>query len=239
LKIFEKKMIIGSDFEVPIYDHRRGIYVSAIGLIGGTKKRPLSIGNGCFRQEDNVSAEFNIPPVNNVKDFKKFISYCLEQGEAIIQKINTDYRFDITSSARYPMGELGDMKAWEFGCEPAICAYDKSIVISSETEDTLRTFGFHIHINADQNPYELVKKLDYFLGLPSLTMDPDDERRRLYGKAGECRVKEYGVEYRVLGSYMLNFQDFVWEKIEEAIKSKLKIKDAVREKINSSIRVTA
>lgn len=233
---------IGSDFELPIYNYETGTFVSAIGLIGGTKHEPLSIGNGCFRQEDNVAAEFNIPPVYNLKDFKSYIAYCIEQGEAIIQKINRAYRFDILSSAYYPEEELQTSAAWEFGCEPSVCAYDEEIYAPSAPENFLRTFGFHIHIGSKQDPFKLIKKLDYFLGLPSLDMDPDKERRSIYGRAGDCRIKSYGVEYRVLGSFMLNHLDFVWEKVHEAIKSDKEVNNEIKEIINgqvSNVRIAA
>ncbi len=50
---------------------------------------------------------------------------------------------------------------------------------------------------------QLVKQLDYFLGIPSLLLDKDEERRHLYGKAGAFRPKPYGVEYRVLSNFWL------------------------------------
>lgn len=232
-------MKIGSDFELPIYNHMTGEYVSGIGLVGGTKSDPLSIGNRCYRQEDNVAAEFNIPPVTSLSDFKYYINYCIEQGEAILQRLNKGYRFDVVSSAYYPETELDNPKAWEFGCEPSICAYDGEIYAPSAPESTLRTFGFHIHISTNQDAFDVIKRMDYFLGVPSLEKDPDTERRSIYGRAGDCRIKDYGVEYRVLGSYMLNHLDFVWEATREALKSRIKVKNDIREKINSGIRVSS
>ncbi len=54
---------------------------------------------------------------------------------------------------------------------------------------------------------EAIKMLDLYLGLPSVLFDRDDTsilRRTLYGKAGEFRPTEYGIEYRVLGPYVAN-----------------------------------
>ena len=34
--------------------------------------------------------------------------------------------------------------------------------------------------------------MDLFLGVPSILIDPDTERRKMYGKAGDYRLKEYG-----------------------------------------------
>jgi hypothetical protein len=47
----------------------------------------------------------------------------------------------------------------------------------------------------------IVKACDLLLGVPSVLIEPKNNRRELYGKAGECRFKPYGVEYRVLSGY--------------------------------------
>jgi len=47
---------VGSDFEMFICD-KDGNLISGVGLIGGTKEEPLSIGERCYRQEDNVMGE--------------------------------------------------------------------------------------------------------------------------------------------------------------------------------------
>ena len=67
---------------------------------------------------------------------------------------------------------------------------------------------FHIHIGYD-NPtvpesLRMIKLLDVFLGIPSVIIDPDKERRKLYGKAGAFRLTKYGFEYRTLSSYMMS-----------------------------------
>lgn len=59
-----------------------------------------------------------------------------------------------------------------------------------------------------------------YLGIPSVVMDPDTKRRTLYGKAGDFRLKAYGVEYRTLSSYFISSQEtleFVWNGIMKAI----------------------
>src|SRR3546814_15106496 len=53
------------------------------------------------------------------------------------------------------------------------------------------------------NCSDLVKQLDWYLGLWSLGKDKDKVRRSLYGKAGACRIKPYGVEYHVLSNFWI------------------------------------
>ena len=50
----------------------------------------------------------------------------------------------------------------------------------------------------------MIKLLDVFLGVPSVIIDPDKERRKLYGRAGAFRLTKYGFEYRTLSSYMMS-----------------------------------
>lgn len=69
----------------------------------------------------------------------------------------------------------------------------------------------HIHISYT-NPsvstsLKLAKLCDYFLGLPSLFIDKDTERRKMYGKAGAIRLKNWGFEYRVLSNFWLKSQE--------------------------------
>jgi hypothetical protein len=67
----------------------------------------------------------------------------------------------------------------------------------------------------------VVQALDLYLGLPSLLLDGDEDRRLLYGKAGAFRPKSYGVEYRVLSNFwVLNpeLREYVFQQTERALK---------------------
>lgn len=53
-----------------------------------------------------------------------------------------------------------------------------------------------------------------------MLIDPDTERRSLYGKAGCFRLTPYGFEYRSLSSYMMRDKKlltWVWNQIIAAI----------------------
>ena len=66
----------------------------------------------------------------------------------------------------------------------------------------------------------MVKLLDVFLGIPSVIIDPDKERRKLYGKAGAFRLTKYGFEYRTLSSYMMSkdsILNLIWDLLMLAI----------------------
>lgn len=76
-----------------------------------------------------------------------------------------------------------------------------------ETTD-LRSTGLHVHLGypnkSADNSIMLVKYMDAYLGIPSVLIDQDKERRTLYGKAGCYRLTPYGVEYRTLSGYFLS-----------------------------------
>lgn len=206
---------IGSDFEIAVFNKRHNAYISGIDLIGGDKNNPISIGEGCSKQEDNVAAEFCIPPVTNLADFQKYIGYCLQVGNNILKDIDADLELRVVSSAVYDEFQLLHPKAMEFGCDPSFSIYTKDVNHpKAENAGNLRTFGFHIHlgwenINDADLEDDVIFLMDLFLGVPSIILDPDKDRRRVYGAAGDFRYKSYGVEYRTLGSNMMRTPELI------------------------------
>ncbi len=81
----------------------------------------------------------------------------------------------------------------------------------------------HIHFSYE-NPntddsIKLIKAFDLFLGLQSVLLDSDIDRRSMYGKAGCYRFKDYGLEYRVLSNFWLNTNEtisWVWDNVQKA-----------------------
>lgn len=71
----------------------------------------------------------------------------------------------------------------------------------------------HIHIGYDESSFDksinIIRALDLFLGVPSIILDTDTLRRELYGKSGAFRIKNYGVEYRVLSNFWIQSQEII------------------------------
>lgn len=115
--------------------------------------------------------------------------------------------------------ELGDMDKWKeehvaFGCSPSLNAYDDfAQLMGADPKGILwRPAGGHLHfgmwaLTNEATAREVVKVLDKVIGVvaTSLFAKYDDPRRRmLYGKAGEYRLPEHGLEYRVLSPMWLS-----------------------------------
>jgi len=209
------KITIGSDPEFGAVD-AGGVPRSVIGLLGGSKKEPADIGNGCGVQEDNVMAELTIPPCESEQQFVDYIMY----GKTTIDKMLNEragYRIKSLSSARYDKKELNNKTARLFGCEPSFSIYTGEVSPRPTPQQVgnLRSAGTHIHVcNQElldlQSIARIIFAMDVFLGVPSVIIDQDTQRRQLYGNPGDFRYKNILtddnsftiVEYRTLGGYL-------------------------------------
>lgn len=197
-------LTIGHDAEVFVRNER-GIITSIIGHLGGTKEAPLPVDFGAL-QEDNVLAELNIDAATTAEQFVFRTKAVLQQLE---QRLPTGWGIEMISSHHYTRQDLISFgeKAMEFGCTPDFNCWtlEKNEISSPYT--TLRTAGGHIHIGFDrvtaEEQVKVMRMADYLLGLPSVLLDSDKERRTLYGKAGAFRYKKYGAEYRTMSNFWL------------------------------------
>lgn len=197
-------LTIGHDAEVFVTKH--GTIADAIGLLGGTKEVPVQVDQGAL-QEDNVLAELNIWPAENADDF---VSRTNTVMGILKQRLPDGYDVAIQSSHHYERAYLiaAPEKAMEFGCDPDFNCWTLDENDTSSPLTTLRTAGGHVHIGfpdyvTDTSRVQTMRMCDYLLGLPSVLLDVDTERRSLYGSAGAYRPKPYGAEYRVLSNFWL------------------------------------
>lgn len=204
---------IGTDLEVFVKDTNKNEIISAEGLIGGTKEKPTPIDReGCFIQEDNVMAEFNVPPAVDPRDMYENIVFVLNH---ITNKLPEGFDIDVAASALIDGKYLETEQAQTFGCDPD---YNIWTGLQNEAPNSLlfpnlRTCGGHVHVGyngpTEELNVKLVKTLDLFLTVPSIIMDKDTMRRVLYGKSGSFRYKEYGVELRTLSNFWIKNLDGV------------------------------
>lgn len=196
---------VGADPEVICTDND-GNVKSIIGYLGGSKEEPLPVKMGAV-QEDNVLAEFNIEPAQNPNQFNMNISTVMEE----MRNRLPNFQLSRFASAQFEMEDLlsGGEKSMSFGCDPDLDVYSMmpNENIGEEAPWDLRTAGGHVHVGLNEVANDLVipsvKMMDLFLGVPSVLLDQDRERKKLYGKAGAFRFKDYGFEYRTLSNFWI------------------------------------
>ena len=72
-----------------------------------------------------------------------------------------------------------------------------------------------------EDKLSLIQAMDLFCGVPSIFLDSDTMRRKLYGKAGAFRSKKYGVEYRTLSNFWIQSpekMEWAFNHTQQAVK---------------------
>ena len=212
--------LIGIDPEVFVVNKKSKDIVPSIGLIGGSKHFPMKVNKGAL-QEDNVMAEFNIDPAGSLKEFNENIEEVLGHLDARLATTGHEYDKTFKTSHDFSSKDLKDPQALQFGCDPDFNAYtlDKNPIIDPKMVGNFRMCGGHIHLGfpeADSHPMVRVfaaRWMDILVGAPLSKLDPDSVRKNFYGKAGNFRIKDYGIEYRTPSNFWLsskNLIEFVW-----------------------------
>lgn len=235
---------IGTDTELFATD-KDGKLISLCGKIGGTKAEPAPIKDyppGFSLQEDNVSVEFNIPPVRSPDAWVQNISAMMRHIRSVRLK-PLGLSVYTGASANFTDDELTHPQALVFGCEPDFNAWtgepnEKPFCSNFQ----LRTAGGHVHVGTENNMVDAVKLMDLYLGVPSVLLDSSPssmERKKLYGKAGAMRPKPYGFEYRVLSNFWVfssELMRWVYENTRIAmVKPDVKITKSLSQAIQDCI----
>lgn len=200
---------IGADPEV--FAKKHGTYVSAYGMIPGTKEEPHKVHRGAV-QVDGMALEFNIDPADTEDEFILNIDTVMETLRAMVPDV--ELHADPVAHFTKEYMDTQHPKAVELGCDPDFNAWTGTRNPIPDGTRLFRTGAGHVHdgwillgqaipSNHEEVCRMLVRQKDFYLGLPSLLFDTDTQRRELYGKAGAYRVKKYGVEYRTLSNRWL------------------------------------
>lgn len=218
---------VGTDFELFLRNKETHEIVSAEGYIKGSKHRPFRFDKEASphfsTQLDNVLAEATIPPAENANEFLNGI---IKAREFIQSVLPNHLEPVVQASANLAEKYLRTEQAMVFGCSPDFNAYTKFINEKPFCEDwTLRSCGAHIHTGydgvavkfrgdlfnyeVDDQRSDIVKAMDLFISVPLVIMEPDSERKLLYGKAGAFRPKPYGLEYRSPSNWYLSSDETI------------------------------
>lgn len=216
--------IIGADIEVFLMRESDHVIVSAEPYIKGSKYDPFFFDKDdkfAATSLDNILSEFSIAPakecsafVANINKSMGYIKSILPEGLCIaaIPSAIVDPEFLQTDQAKL------------FGCESDYNVWKKEPNQKPQAQNqNLRSAGFHVHLGYDNPELEKselgVKAMDLFLGVPSILIEPDNERRQLYGKAGAFRMKGYGFEYRSLSGFFASSDELKSWVYQNAVSS--------------------
>lgn len=228
LKAF-KGFKFGSDPELFI-QNREGEFVSAVGIIPGDKQNPYSVKAGAV-QCDGMAAEYNTDPASTYEEFEENTETVLGELRSFLPSGYTLHAVPSVVFSQKQWDAAPD-EAKVLGCSPDFNAWTGDVNPPPEdpANPTMRCAGGHLHIGWTNDAEidlqhiahgrDLVKQLDGYLGYWSLLHDTDKNRRRLYGKAGSCRFKPYGVEYRVLSNFWVFDRDVrreLWNRMVQGI----------------------
>lgn len=201
--------MIGSDPE--LFYHNGKKFVSAIGKVGGSKADPMRLLGGFALQEDNVAVEYNTPPTKNLDRW--VWGHQLMMEEITLRAAEYGCKPKVVSSANFDEVELSHPNAQVFGCDPDFDAWELEPNPKPQADDkSLRSAGGHIHLGMEADnmtKIAAVRAADLLLGVPLAFLDRESKRRALYGRAGACRFKPYGVEYRTPSNVWLRDEDLL------------------------------
>lgn len=225
---------IGADPE--FFVQQDGQFVSAQGLVPGTKEQPHPVPNGAV-QVDGLALEFNVNPALSYAEFQNNLDIVFETLKSMIP----DY--DVLPNPAILLSDEDKLKipaqALVRGCSPDLNAYTEENNESPGQDCDIHAAGGHIHIgnifHPDQTAQQkykmslrLTRLLDKYVGVYSLLWDKDSLRRQVYGKAGSLRLKPYGIEYRTLSNAWLFNKGvtlFIYTGVKEAVDSLLRGED--------------
>lgn len=229
MKIDIKSLRIGSDFEVFITDEDNN-FISAIPYVDGTKDNPQVItAEGHAIQHDGALLEGNVPPVTLEERDAMWDNIQLVL-EAFQNRLPGNLKVKCCPNGEFSDDQLTDPEARRFGCDPDFNAWKGGDINKKPDADETnkRCCGVHFHFSfpgaTPKNVVRLIRIFDVRLALPMLLIDDDRERRKLYGKAGCFRFKDYGsaagVEYRTLSNSVIKERaifNLLWDGIKQSI----------------------
>lgn len=163
---------------------------------------------------DGIQFELNPAPMYSINGFGQSVKIAFESLKQILRK-HPEVKLNWSGLVEVGRAELDTLsdESRILGCQPSKNAYGEfPITVDGETY-TKRSAGGHFHFGILDlfhkdivNIQRLVPYLDIFVGNTGVLFDRDPgapERRANYGRAGEYRLPDHGLEYRTLSNFWL------------------------------------
>lgn len=206
-----RRLLIGADPEVFTRMTRTGEYFAAYDM-PGSKAKPSVTKYGAI-QVDGCALEFNIQPAATKMEFLRNLHVTYADLVRALKEKHPDAQISVEPLANFDPDYFKKLpkEVKILGCDPDFDAYTLRENKMPKIKEPIRSAGGHIHVGWAEglDPFNLehmyecaavTRQLDATLFIGSLMFDKDHSRRKLYGKPGSFRPKEYGVEYRVLSN---------------------------------------
>lgn len=211
---------IGCDPELFLFDNIKQRIVPAIGKIGGSKHKPLSLVGGGMVQLDGTVLEFGTAPATSGEDFVNQIQTTVNQIRTKLDnRFHGRYELRCGALASYDPEDIDeDHVGLNVGCSPQYrFTSDNALEVVggvSKLDRSAIPIGGHIHVgfgcNLPITDERLVVSAARFTErfhefMPVFDNVPSLRRDNILGIRDEAvvRIKPYGVEYRNLPSYWL------------------------------------
>lgn len=203
------KLLIGGDPEVFLKDTKKDMFISAYGLIPGTKKEPHKVKSGAI-QVDGTALEINIDPASTAEEFDDNIETVLNEARGFLpENIELEFKPVVHYEAKY-FKTLNPVSL-ELGCNPDYRATDGQRNGMPRPSGTMRTAAGHISLGwgngldvMDAQHFwdcrQMCTRLDKYFSHYKYLFDNDNERYNMYGRFGAFRPKPFGVEFRALSN---------------------------------------
>lgn len=215
------EITIGADPEIFLQGNNNHI-VPCVGILPGTKEQPAPLPvnpealtatygpmTKRFRdvllqkeiaeqfrvQEDNVMAEFNIPPVADYQSFD--IAVLMAMGGVKKMAVDAGLKLSKKPFHTFTEDQLTSPQAQLIGCEPDYDAYNGGTIRNNApAPGTERSCGGHIHVGGDFNCPDFVACLFIEASIISNVDLINSNYNTWYRMPGSYRPKPYGIEYR-------------------------------------------
>ena len=198
-KVLKRTAVVGSERIIP-YKLVPGIDGSSVSR-DGVQCELHAGGQGGCRQGLAYYVARALTTLNNLVDVTKKKDPTIRVS---FQPMVTLTKRDISSLSA---------DALELNCKPSLNAYGRKAIHRDGATYPIRTASGHLHLGTGLfgrspaiDPDLGVKIFDLLVGIPTVLVDRDPSqriRRETYGRAGEYRLPQHGLEYRVPSNFWL------------------------------------
>ncbi|HHT9130900.1 MAG TPA: putative amidoligase domain-containing protein [Candidatus Tripitaka californicus] len=161
---------------------------------------------------DGFQAEFTVSPYFCIAYAVDEVQSQLRHLHSLLRKRDASLSPACVVDIPYQTLRAVSTEQASLGCAPSLNIYpDESPLVVEDTRALLMRFaGYHVHFGlrglTEEDAVPIVYALDELCGIgmtAALDGMEDGRRRRYYGRAGEHRLPEHGLEYRVPSSVAL------------------------------------